>query len=83
MKEIAVKDAEDGLRPLFDAARKAPVRLAGDDGTVCVVMSLEQYERLRGNAWDRLAESMDALSREAATNGLTEEKLEALLADES
>ena len=83
MKEIAVKDAENGLRPLFDAARKAPVRLAGDDGTVCVAMSLEQYERLRGAAWDRLAESVENLRKEAAANGLTEEKLEALLAEDS
>ncbi len=83
MKEIAAKDAEDGPRPLFDAARKAPVRLAGEDGAVCVAMSLEQYERLRRAAWDRLAETMDAMSKEAAANGLTEAKLEALLADES
>ncbi len=72
-----------GLGPLLDAARKAPVRIAGEDGTVCVAMSLERYERLREAAWDRLAESIDDLRREAEANGLTDAELEALLADDS
>ena len=83
MKEIAVKDAGTGLGPLLDAARKAPVRFAGEDGTVCVAMSLERYERLREAAWDRLAESIGDLRREAEANGLTDAELEALLADDS
>ncbi|MYE00702.1 MAG: prevent-host-death protein [Alphaproteobacteria bacterium] len=81
MKEIAAK--ESGIGPILDAARRAPVRIAGKDGTVCVAMSLERYERLRGSAWDRLAESIDELRKEAAANGLTDAELEALLADDS
>ena len=81
MKEIVAKEA--GIGPILDAAREAPVRIAGEDGTVCVAMSLERYERLREAAWDRLAVSIDNLRKEAAANGLTEAKLEALLADES
>ena len=81
MKEIAAKEA--GIGPILDAARQAPVRIAGEDGTVCVAMSLERYERLREAAWDRLIATMDAMSERAAANGLTEAKLEALLADES
>lgn len=46
-------------------------------------MSMEQYARLRGAAWDALAKTMDRLSTEAAGRGLTEDKLEALLSDES
>ena len=81
MKEIAAKEA--GIDLILDAARQAPVRIAGEDGTVCVAMSLERYERLREAAWDRLVATMDAMSERAAANGLTEAKLEALLADES
>ncbi len=50
---------------------------------VGVVMSMEQYQRLRGAAWARLTATMDSLGAEAASRGLTEAKLEALLADES
>ena len=37
----------------------------------------------RGSAWDRLAAAMDAMSQEAAANGLTPAALESLLSDES
>lgn len=46
-------------------------------------MSMQQFERLQGAAWERLSATMDALGREASAGGLTDAKLEALLADES
>ncbi len=46
-------------------------------------MSMEQYARLRGAAWKALTRTMDRLSAEASDRGLTEDKLEALLSDES
>ncbi len=45
------------------------------------MMSVQQYERLRGAAWERLATTMDGLSKAASAKGLTEARLEALLAD--
>ncbi len=50
---------------------------------VGVMMSMQHYERLRGAVWERLAATMDATGEEASANGLTEDGLEALLADES
>ena len=81
MKEIAASEAEIG--PNFDAARKAPMRVVGEDGAVCVVISLERYERLLDAAWDGLIATMDGLRKQAEANGLTEARLEALLADDS
>ena len=46
-------------------------------------MSMQQYQRLRGAAWECLTATMDVLGEEASTKGLTEAGLEALLADES
>ncbi len=46
-------------------------------------VAVEQFERLRGTFWDRLAAAMDAMSGEAAANGLTPAALESLLSDES
>ena len=46
-------------------------------------MSVQQYERLRGAAWERLTAIMDDLGKEALSRGLTEAGLGALLADES
>ena len=48
-----------------------------------VLMSVAQYERLRGGVWEGLTRTMDALGKEAAASGLGESRLEALLADES
>jgi len=38
------------------------------------MLSVEQFERLRGTAWDRLAGAMDAMGREAAANGLAQQE---------
>ena len=44
-------------------------------------MSMRQYERLRGAAWERLTDTLDRLGAEAA-RGLTDARLDALLADD-
>ena len=59
------------------------MRVTRNGRPVGIVMSMEQYERLRGAAWDALSRTMDRLSAEASRRGLTEDKLEALLSDES
>ena len=83
MKEVAARDARNRFGLLLDAARSAPVRVTRKGKAVGVAMSLQHYEQLRGAAWERLAAAMDALGEEASGNGLTDARLEALLADES
>ena len=83
MKEVAARDARNRFGLLLDAARSAPVRVTRKGKAVGVMMSLQHYEQLRGAAWERLAAAMDALGEEASGNGLTDARLEALLADES
>ena len=84
VKEIAARDARNRFGLLLDAARSAPVRVTRKGKAVGVMMSLQHYEQLRGGAaWERLAAVMDALGEEASGNGLTDARLEALLADES
>ncbi|MDQ2675752.1 MAG: type II toxin-antitoxin system Phd/YefM family antitoxin [Actinomycetota bacterium] len=83
MKEIAAKDAKNRFGRLLDAAQSAPVRVTKKGRAVGVMMSMQQYERLRGAAWERLSATMDALGTEATDNGLTDAALDALLADES
>ena len=68
---------------LLDASQRAPVLLTRKGRGVSVVMSIQQYERLRGAAWERLAATMDAIGEEASANALTPAVLSELLADES
>ena len=83
MKEIAARDAKNRFGQLLDASQRAPVLLTRKGRGVSVVMSIEQYERLRGAAWERLAATMDAIGEEASANALTPAVLSELLADES
>ena len=83
MKEIAARDAKNRFGQLLDASQRAPVLLTRKGRGVSVVMSIQQYERLRGAAWERLAATMDAIGEEASANALTPAVLSELLADES
>ncbi len=83
MREIAAREAKNRFGHLLDASQRAPVLLTRKGRGVSVVMSVEQYERLRGAAWERLTAAMDALGEEASGNALTPSVLNALLADDS
>jgi len=83
MKEIAARDAKNRFGRLIDAAQSGPIRVTKNGRAVGVMMSVQQYERLRGAAWERLTATLDGLGEEALSKGLTEARLEALLADES
>lgn len=83
MKEFAARDAKNRFGQLLDAAQRAPVRVTRNGRGITVMLSVEQYERLRGVAWDRLSSTMDAMAREAQASGLTDAKLVELLADDS
>ncbi len=83
MKEIAAREAKNRFGRLLDAAQSGPVCVTKKGRAVGVMLSMEQYERLRGAAWARLTATMDRLGAEADASGLTDAGLEALLADES
>lgn len=83
MKEIAAREAKNRFGHLIDAVQSGPVRVTKNGRPVGVMMSVQQFERLRGAAWERLAATMDDAGRDASANGLTETGLETLLADES
>ena len=83
MREITAKEAKNRFGQLLRSAQQGPVRVTRNGTPVGVMLSVEQFERLRGTAWGQLAAAMDATSREAAANGLTPAALESLLSDES
>ncbi len=81
MKEITAREAKNRFGQLLDAAQRFPVRVTKNGRAVTVMMQL--YDQLRGSAWERLTSTMDAMGEEAYARGLTDAKLDALLADES
>ena len=83
MREIAARDAKNRFGQLLDSAQSASVRVTKKGRAVGVMMSMQQYERLRGAAWERLCATMDTMGAQATDSGLTDAALDALLADES
>lgn len=83
MRELTAKEAKNRFGQLLRFAQQGPVRVTRNGTPVGVMLSVEQFKRLRGTAWDRLAVAMDAMSQEAAANGLTPAALESLLSDDS
>ena len=50
MKSIAARDAKNGFGHLIDLARAEPVTIEKHGRPVVVVLSVEEFERLKGRA---------------------------------
>ena len=79
MREMTAREAKNGFGRLLDSAQSAPVRVTRNGRAVGVMMSMRQFDALRGAAWERLTATMDALGQEASAMGLTDVDLESLL----
>ena len=81
MREVTARDAKNRFGQLLQSAQQGPVRVTRNGTPVGVLMSVQQFERLRGAAWERLTATMDRLGEEASARGLTDAVLESILAD--
>ena len=82
MRQFSATEAKQRLAEVLDTAQREPVVIRRHERDIAVVMSPEQYDRLRRlniAELDRLARRVSA---RAKRRGLTEEKLEKLLADD-
>ena len=83
MKTITALEAKNRFGQLMDAAQSQPVTVTKQGRPSVVVMSVEDYQRRKKYAWENLLKVMQETGNDAARQGLTEEKLDQLLADES
>ena len=83
MKIVSAIDAKNRFGQLLEAARREPVTVTKQGRPAAVMLSIEDYERMRGAARASLLESVRRMQQEAAEKGLTEEVLDDLLADDS
>jgi antitoxin Phd len=82
MRTVSAIDAKNRFGQLLAAAQREPVTVTKQGRPAAVVLSVEDYERMRGAANARLLESVRRMQEEAAAAGLTEEALDELLTDE-
>jgi PHD/YefM family antitoxin component YafN of YafNO toxin-antitoxin module len=67
---------------MLDAAQREPVRIQRHERDVAFLISAEEYENIRRLRAQELIRFSEEMSRYAESQGMTDELLEQLLADE-
>jgi prevent-host-death family protein len=81
MKTVSATDAKQRLAALLDAAQREPVMIRRQNRDVAVIMSAEEYERIRRVDIDDFQKFCDRVGAEAVKRGMTEEILADILKD--
>ena len=79
MKSVSATEAKQRFAAIIDAAQREPVRIRRQNRDVAVVLSAEEYDRMRGANVEELDRLCERVSRRAAERGLTDEILADLL----
>jgi prevent-host-death family protein len=83
MLTMTANEAKTHFGQVLDKAQRQPVQVTRHDRVVGVMIGADDYEAMRQFYANRLINSMQVIGTRAQAHGLTEEKLAALLADES
>ena len=83
MQYVTASEAEQRLAALLDAAQREPVTIRNQNRDVAVVLSPEEYKRIRQFNLEQLDRICEQASRQAQERGLTEEALAEILAEDS
>jgi prevent-host-death family protein len=83
MQTFTANEAKTRFGEFLDRAQREPVRVMRHDRVVGVMVSAQDYEAMRTFYADRLRDTLRESAAGAVASGLSEEKLAALLADES
>nr|CAA6823318.1 MAG: Antitoxin [uncultured Thiotrichaceae bacterium] len=83
MQTMTANEAKTHFGEFIDKAQRRPIGVTRRGRLVGIMVSAEDYEEMQAFHASRLIKTAQEMSAEAARNGLTEELLEELLADES
>jgi prevent-host-death family protein len=83
MLYVSATDAKQRLAALLDAAQREPVVIRRQKRDVAVLLSPQEYDRLRALNRDEFQRFCDRIGEHAAAHGMNEDKLAKILADDS
>ena len=83
MKTVSETEATKRLDAILNEAQREPIVIRRQDHDIAVVLSLRQYERLRGLNIQAFLDLRNQVASEAAANGLSEQRVADLLSDET
>ena len=81
MQTVSATDAKQRLAALLDAAQREPVLIRRQNRDVAVIMSADEYERMRNLASADFQRFCDRVADRAKASGLTASSLRKLLKD--
>jgi antitoxin Phd len=81
MKSVSATEAKQRFAAVIDAAQREPVRVRRQNRDVAVILSPEEYDRIRGANVEELDRLCERVSRQAAERGLTDKIFADLLKD--
>jgi prevent-host-death family protein len=82
LKTVPATEAKNRLGAILDDAQREPIVIRRQDRDIAVVLSMADYERLRTGNIQAFRDLRNQVAAEAAANGLTDERLNELLADD-
>ena len=81
MKHVSSTEAKQRFAAILDTAQREPVTIRRQNREVAVVLSTQEYDRLRGLNIQEFENFCDAVAERARQRNLTDQALDALLAD--
>lgn len=82
MKTVSATEAKQRFAAVLDAAQREPITIRRQNREVAVLLSTEEYQRLRALNVEEFERFCDIIAERATARGLTEDKLAEILADE-
>jgi prevent-host-death family protein len=81
MKVVTSTDAQQRFGSIAESALREPVLVRKQNRDFVVIMSAEEYERIRKSNIGELKRTMNRIAAEASESGMTEEILADILKD--
>lgn len=82
MPTVSATHAKQNFAAMLDAAQHGPVLIQRNERDIAVLVSAQEYEKIRRLRAQELIRLSEETSRYAEAQGMTDELLEQLLADE-